>query len=191
MKFSFEDSISNEMLGYVNHYKNDSYNNFGNKTTRDTFILEKEEFKVLKDFIGKCLYEYVEKIYGSNPYMTKLNVTQSWLNYTNKNEYHHTHNHPNSLVSGVFYFNADTDYDEIVFFNPKYNQIELPIIKYTDYNTFECGLKIKTGDLILFPSSLQHAVPTKSGDNERISLAFNTFVTGELGTKEHLNYLKI
>ena len=155
------------------------------------FILDKQEFKNLKQFIDKCLYDYVEIIYGSNPYITKLKVTQSWLNYTNKNEYHHTHNHPNSLVSGVFYFNADEQYDEISFFNPKYNQIELPIIKYTDYNVIECALKIKTGDLVLFPSSLQHAVPTKVGDNERISLAFNTFVSGELGKAEHLNYLKL
>jgi uncharacterized protein (TIGR02466 family) len=191
MKFASEEIISDELVKSITFYKNDSYNNFGNKTTNDSFILDKQEFKNLKQFIDKCLYDYVEIIYGSNPYITKLKVTQSWLNYTNKNEYHHTHNHPNSLVSGVFYFNADEQYDEIAFFNPKYNQIELPIIKYTDYNVIECALKIKTGDLVLFPSSLQHAVPTKVGDNERISLAFNTFVSGELGKAEHLNYLKL
>ena len=121
IKFPSEEIVSEELLKSVSGYKNDSYNNFGNKTTNESFVLNNQNFKILKQFIDKCLYEYVENIYGSNPYITKLNVTQSWLNYTNKNEYHHTHNHPNSLVSGVFYFNADTDYDEIVFFNPKYN----------------------------------------------------------------------
>jgi hypothetical protein len=32
-------------------------------------------------------------------------ITQSWLNYTETNQYHHKHEHPNSLVSGVFYVN--------------------------------------------------------------------------------------
>ncbi len=189
--FSFDKEITNEMLNHITIYKNNSYNNFGNKTTNDSFVLNKPEFFEIKQFIDKCLYEYVDNIYGSNAYTTKLQITQSWLNFTNKDEYHHTHNHPNSLVSGVFYFNADEKFDEIAFFNPKYNQIELPIIKFTDYNINECSIRVKTGDLILFPSSLQHAVPNKVGDNERISLAFNTFVKGKLGNEKHLNYLEI
>lgn len=189
--FSFEEEISNEVISAVMDYKSNSYNNFGNTTTNDSFVLSNPKLNQIKTFIDKCLYEYVDNIYGSNAYITKLQITQSWINYTTKNEYHHTHNHPNSLVSGVFYFNADDKFDEIAFFNPKYNQIELPIVKFTDFNINECSIRVKTGDLILFPSSLQHAVPNKVGDNERISLAFNTFVKGKLGKEEHLNFLEI
>ena len=34
----------------------------------------------------------------------------------------------------------------------------------------------------MFPSSLTHGVDTKEGNNTRISLAFNVFVKGNLGT---------
>ena len=38
-----------------------------------------------------------------------LKITQSWINFTKKGEYHHPHAHPNSLISGVFYVEADKD----------------------------------------------------------------------------------
>jgi hypothetical protein len=37
----------------------------------------------------------------------ELYITQSWLNYTEENQYHHRHEHPNSVVSGVLYFDSD------------------------------------------------------------------------------------
>ena len=46
--------------------------------------------------------------------------------------------------------------------------------------------QVKTGDIILFPSSLTHMVENKEGANTRISLAFNVFIKGKIGKKEEL-----
>jgi len=51
--------------------------------------------------------------------------------------------------------------------------------------------QIKTGMLILFPSSLTHGVEIKKDNEERISLAFNTYFKGTLGSAKSLTELKL
>jgi cupin superfamily acireductone dioxygenase involved in methionine salvage len=63
--------------------------------------------------------------------------------------------------------------------------------EYNDYNSDEVDFKVKTGELLLFPSHLQHRVNTTKNDNVRISLAFNSFVKGEFGHIQALNYLEL
>ena len=63
--------------------------------------------------------------------------------------------------------------------------------EYNDYNTDEVDFKVGTGELLLFPSSLQHRVTVKKTETPRISLAFNSFVKGELGHIKALNYLEL
>ena len=50
---------------------------------------------------------------------------------------------------------------------------------------------LQEGDLVLFPSHLSHLVPSNLSDEERISLSFNTWVKGSLGTKQRLTYLPL
>jgi uncharacterized protein (TIGR02466 family) len=116
-------------------------------------------------------------------------ITQSWLNYTKKNQYHHKHQHPNSLVSGVFYINADEKLDKIKFFKEDYQPIKLEIKEYNLFNSQSWWFTVKTGDIVLFPSSLTHMVETKEGDNTRVSLAFNVFVEGKIGDNKGLTEL--
>ena len=52
-------------------------------------------------------------------------------------------------------------------------------------------LYVKTGDIVLFPSSLTHMVETKEGDNTRVSLAFNVFIKGTIGNNKQLTELKL
>ena len=59
--------------------------------------------------------------------------------------------------------------------------MEFPIKKATEWNSTGAMIKIKEGDLILFPSWVPHYVDKNNTDKERISLAFNTFPIGEMG----------
>jgi hypothetical protein len=52
-------------------------------------------------------------------------ITQSWANYTKKNQYHHTHEHPNSFISGVLYINANEAHDKITMHKKSYQQIKV------------------------------------------------------------------
>ena len=84
--------------------KKDTHNNQGNITSNDNYVLNEKPFLNLKNELDLKVKEYFDKIIcPSNK--VKPYITQSWLNYTKRNQYHHKHQHPNSLVSGVFYIN--------------------------------------------------------------------------------------
>ena len=121
-------------------------------------------------------------------------MTQSWLNYTEANQHHHKHEHPNSVVSGVLYFDSDKEKDKILFSNPEgYKQL-VPAIDNTKFNLWNSStwfFPVETGDLFMFPSSTTHQVETKQGNNTRTSLSFNTFYEGTLGSLDILTELKL
>ena len=61
--------------------------------------------------------------------------------------------------------------------------------KLNAFNSYTFNLSMNKGDLVLFPSHLQHSVPENIIDEERISLSFNTWAKGSLGNKNGLAYL--
>ena len=100
--------FTKQELQFVENQKNHCNKNEGNTFTKDNYILNRKEFKNIKKFIDQCCKDYVEKVICPKNNL-KLYITQSWLNYTEKNQYHHRHEHPNSIISGVFYFNSNKD----------------------------------------------------------------------------------
>ena len=190
IKFNIGRDFLKEELNFVNKCETDSHRNFGNKSSNDSYILKNSELKDINIFCTNALQTFFNKIY--NPISNvEIYITQSWLNWTYNNEYHHTHSHPNSLISGVLYINAEKEYDNITFGIQNHKTIDMFPKEYNDYNTNEIDFKVGTGELLLFPSSLQHRVSTKKTDTQRISLAFNSFVKGELGHVKALNYLQL
>jgi uncharacterized protein (TIGR02466 family) len=178
------DITSKELL-FIDKTKLDIYNNEGNKTSNDNYILNHKAFKNLKEDLDLRVKDYFDKIISPANNITPY-ITQSWLNYTETNQYHHKHAHPNSLVSGVFYINCNEEHDKIKFFNENYKTIKPEIKEWNIWNSESWWFSVKTGDVILFPSSLTHMVETKQGDNTRISLAFNVFIKGTVGNNKNL-----
>jgi uncharacterized protein (TIGR02466 family) len=175
-------------LKFVEKFKKNFINNEGNITSSNNYILNEKPFLNLKKELDKRVQDYFEKVIS--PVDTVIPyITQSWLNYTETNQYHHKHAHPNSLVSGVFYINCHEELDKIKFFNDTYKTIKPEIKTWNLYNSESWWFPVKTGDIIMFPSSLTHMVETKEGTNTRISLAFNVFVKGTIGIKDELTEL--
>jgi uncharacterized protein (TIGR02466 family) len=177
-------------LSFIDKIKLDTFNNEGNTTSNDNYILNNKAFKNLKEELDLKIQDYFDKVILPSDNITPY-VTQSWLNYTETNQYHHKHAHPNSLVSGVFYINCHEEHDKIKFFNDKYKTIKLEIKEYNIWNSESWWFSVKTGDVILFPSSLTHMVESKQGDNTRISLAFNVFIKGTVGNNKNLSELHL
>jgi uncharacterized protein (TIGR02466 family) len=175
-------------LDYIE--KNESHLNSGNKSSTNTYILNLDIFKNLKETINSYILHYFYNILDVNKGI-KPYITQSWLNFTDEERFHHIHTHTNSVISGVYYFNANIDNDNITFYREMYQQIKLTTNNFNIFNSNAWTLNVKTGDLILFPSHLPHGVHAKKGKNKRISLAFNIFIKGELGEKDYLNILSL
>ena len=180
--------LSKKELLFIDKTKLDIYRNEGNTTSNDNYILNDKVFKYLKEELDLKVQDYFDKVISPSNNITPY-ITQSWLNYTETNQYHHKHQHPNSLVSGVFYINCDEEHDKIKFFKEKYEIIKPEIKDWNLWNSETWWFPVKTGDIILFPSSLIHMVETKKGDNTRISLAFNVFIKGTVGDNKNLTEL--
>lgn len=163
--------------------------NMGNTTSADRFILRHKSMKDLKAFIQASVDSYFAEVIAPSK-QTSLYVTQSWVNYTKQGQWHHAHEHPNSIISGVFYVQSD-DQDKIYFEKNRYEQISFPTENFNVYNSKTWWLEATQGRLILFPSCLRHSVNAVETDHTRISLSFNTFAKGMIGSEENLTALEV
>ena len=180
--------LTKKELKILNEYKKKPEKNAGNSRTNDSYVLEHKGLKNLKKDLQTKVMDYFDKVVCTNnstPY-----ITQSWINYTKENQFHHRHSHPNSLVSGIFYINADKNVDSVTF-RKSYldDKIKLNATKYNIFNSSTCTYPVETGNILLFRSSLEHAVDNKKGNNIRISLSFNIFIKGTIGNKTALTEL--
>lgn len=159
--------------------------NQGNSISLDKDVLDQKEMKGLRENIQANLDEFFHYTMQARD-DCQLRITQSWCNYSNNGDYHHKHSHYNSAISGVYYVQADHPDDRLMFHSPleMYMQMEFQINSNNIYNSKSWWLPAQTGTLFLFPSYLHHSVPPI--DNRlttRISLSFNTFYTGKLGSE--------
>ena len=183
-------AFTKQELNFVKEQKKHCVKNTGNINTKDNYILNRKEFKNIKNFLDKHCKNYLDTVICPKNNL-ELYITQSWLNYTEANEFHHKHNHPNSVISGVLYFDSDIKNDKIIFSKPGYQQIKAITdnTKFNLWNSDTWFFSVKTGVLVMFPSSTDHQVDTKKDKNTRISLAFNTCYKGTIGSNINLTEL--
>lgn len=184
--------FSSEELRFVDQCSNDVRRNIYNLQSNNTFILSSPEMASIKDFIDHNLKLYVKNIIMPE-HPIELYITQSWLNYTPPTGAHHKHFHANSIVSGVLYIHAIPEEDKIRFYNNNILQMQISTYAPTQYNSEMCEIGVESGTLLLFNSLLQHSVDAVSADrtDTRVSLSFNTFIKGTMGSEHALNLLEL
>ena len=166
------------------------YPNEGNTTSENRKLLKSVEMTDIREFIEDAMLDYFKTVYAPKFDVTPY-ITQSWANFTEPGQFHHKHAHPNSIISGVFYPQADRETDKIYFYKDGYERIKIPAGEYNPHNSESWWYETGTGDLIIFPSHLTHMVQTKQGKDTRISISFNTFVKGYIGSDENLTGLHL
>ena len=62
--------------------------------------------------------------------------------------------------------------------------------KFNLFNSNSLYLPVSSGQLVLFPSYLEHSVPVLKENVTRISLSFNTFIIGDINKSDAIS-LKI
>ena len=154
----------------------------------DTYLLKHKELSKIKDFINESLNKFIKNIFQTKQ---RLVVTQCWTNRNPPGSKHHEHVHPNSILSGVFYFRQSKTLPPIQFSKSIQESFKLNPEKYNILNSETFLVPMANGELVLFPSSLRHSVPLNKGNDTRYSMAFNTFCIDELGTRDSLTHLNI
>jgi uncharacterized protein (TIGR02466 family) len=132
--------------------------------------------EIIKD-IPNCallteqLYSVIQN-YKNHSGISANVITNSWINFQNIGSKLLRHAHGGSSISGAIYLNVDEKSSSIFFYNPN------PFIKITeiekDHNTLftshSQSVKPTNGDLIIFPSWLEH------GSDEDVNQTVNRAV---------------
>lgn len=173
----------------LNIHRTKVYDNVSNATSNDTYVLNSPLCSELKSWLHGHLVKFFYDYYKIDKEV-KMYITQSWLNFTENGEHHHHHNHPNSIISGVFYFTGEDL--ELRFHNDQelFKGFQFNTNGYTEDNSDTYTVEFSSGQLVLFPSHMKHDVPKFKG-KLRISLAFNTFIKGDIGSLPGLTKVEI
>lgn len=152
---------------------------------RGMHILDKPQVKDLKAQIKKAIDFFAHQVLLVDDHIS-FEIQTSWINQTDDINSVPKHGHINSMISGVYYINVDKTSAPLVFeksylYTNLFHKTVLPTFKEKNqFNTDLLSIQPMTGDLYMFPSHLEHSVPSGFGPN-RFSLAFNCFAKGDFG----------
>ena len=159
--------------------------NFTTKNWQSKANLHKN---VLYDKLTHKIVENSKKVFDSLQYEYHgFNITDMWSNILKPGETHRPHTHSNNVLSGVFYVEAKQT-SGIIFTDPRPQAgvIQPSVTKQVIDNANKIKYDSVTNRMILFPSWLQHYVPTNNSDKPRISISFNVMLKGTVGN--HTSY---
>ena len=183
----YDGDISEETK-YVENLEYTSQKDNKNFKSKDSYLMKHEIFKNIKNFFGESITKYTEKVLNSKQ---RLVITQCWTNKNPPGAKHHEHVHPNSILSGVFFFRIGGKLPPIQFAKSVQGAMKLDPVKYNNITAETFLLPCVPGELLLFPSSLKHSVPINLSEETRYSMSFNTFCIDALGSENSLTHLDI
>jgi uncharacterized protein (TIGR02466 family) len=157
----------------------------------DNYILNRPEMTGLREWIMNHVDNYARNVLAWD--FNKIDLTMSWVSIKEKGQRHKYHIHPNSLISGVFYWDTD-DIEPISFLRPrKFTNFEIERNENIDapYAFDHHNFTPRKNTLVLFPSETQHSVGKIKQDLPRKSLAFNTFIFEKIGRPDSLTELDL
>ena len=191
MKFNLNREFLPDEKAYVEkQISNTMRNNLGNSITENHTVLDDPAMANISEWISECLNAYIKEtlcISGIYPY-----ITESWINVAQKGDFHSKHNHSNSFISGVLYYQTK-ETDKIIFSKPGLTFPGMNWVfnfkSYNIHNSVTWWIPSTQCSLLLFPSTLEHEVPANENEDNRISLSFNTFFKGGVGGIYNANNL--
>ena len=118
----------------------------------------KKSIKLLEKYLNT---EIKGKIF-ENSKIGRFKIKSLWFTIQKANQGHSKHNHPKSLLSGVYYHQVDEN---------KGGELEIfSLEKKIEYSP-------KKNDLIIFNSETYHSVKAYYGKNDRIAIAWDAIYT--------------
>jgi uncharacterized protein (TIGR02466 family) len=182
--------ISPEQIEYIKNLK--MVRNQSNLISDNLYIFEEPELASIKQAVQEALDFYAGTVLGITQ---QLYVTQSWSLVNNPSVGMHGHSHSNSIVSGSLYFCDLPEASGNMLFERHRTYQQLQITPERDrrtiYNTQVNVIEPKQGEVILFSSSLQHNVEANNSTQDRYSIAFNSFIRGDLGNYRDVSELSL
>ena len=154
------------------------YTTFNNYESTDV------DYTLFKEILNSYLNEFLSKVISYETYMNfpDNDRAKPWYNMYLKGSWQERHNHlPGTTFSAVYYLKFDSEKHIPTCFHND-NKIHPFLASSTPYQYGSAPYwyakeiffpKVTQGDLIIFPSPLDHTVPVQTVDDPRMTIAFN------------------
>lgn len=134
------------------------------------------------DLLKDKFKEYALEVLEYSPAMqhstfSSVEIGRGWIQTCNRGQFHHAHNHADSLLVGVYYIQAEPNCGDLLLYDPAANS------NWSNY--YDRGQDCRvwkriqplTGRLVIFPGHIVHSTDANSTDIPRIAIATNFSIT--------------
>ena len=136
------------------------------------------EFQEIANIAVTNALESGEEI-GFNLKEFTMIVASCWAVINPKLAFNYIHNHPNSVLSAVYYVKAAENCGGIFFRDPRdVAHMFMPaLVELAPWTIQKITYKATEGKMIIFPSWLNHGVEPNLSDEDRVCISFNISMT--------------
>jgi len=184
--FKLTEEEKNYVLN-VQYRRPKGFNDHSNMSS-DTFLLEAKQLKRVKEYFDKKVKEYTDDILEID---NEFYMTQSWSTINYKGCSHRTHNHPNAILSLVYYVDCESGEFYLDRLTQTGYNFNYKVKKYNIHNSPRWQIPVKSQDILIFPAWLPHGSLINNSDKDRLLIGSNYFVKGILGNQQEGSILEL
>ena len=165
--------------------------------SKNTYIMDEPECVELKKFVLSVVKDFAREqlLYDYDEWA----FSQTWVTWKEPGQQHVPHTHPNSIISGVFFYGYGEEGTPAIMFHKHDNQGtgQSIMLKNRNDNDVESSyfawrtftVPFQPGLLLLFPSYFRHSVPMNKTEYTRKSVSMNILPKGRIGDSDSLTEL--
>jgi|TARA_B100000073_G_scaffold162755_1_gene134650 uncharacterized protein (TIGR02466 family) len=163
--------------------------------SENTYIMDEPECVDLKKFVLDLVKDFAQNqlMYDYDEWT----FSQTWVTWKEPGQMHIPHTHPNSVISGVFFYGYGEEGTPAIEFHKNEFQgtgqsimlKEKPDKRPSPFAWKKFIVPFKPGLLLLFPSHFRHSVPKNETKYTRKSVSMNIVPKGVLGDPGSLTEL--
>lgn len=182
--------VINDFIKNSDWHKNDEHGPVTTYRTKNLYVLNEPELKLLKDMILERFNNFKNNVLQYNENEFKL--TTSWITATHRYNYCNYHNHNHSMYTGVLYFDQLPEQGGISLMNFERQTFDPIVSENNLYNSKEWIINPSPWQLLFFPSEVHHKILENKNKKSRYTMAFNFYPIGDLGSGDsHIKIEKV
>ena len=163
--------------------------------SKNTYIMDEPECVDLKKFVLDIAKNFAQQTLMYD--YDEWTFSQTWVTWKEPGQQHVPHTHPNSILSGVFFYGYGEEGTPAIEFHRNDFQGNTQTIMLKEKSDKRASpfawkrftIPFKAGTLLMFPSYFRHSVPMNQTKHTRKSVSMNIVPKGVLGDPNSLTEL--